>query len=411
MFIEDEGKTAPFGFGRQIVPADSEVAFERILSSLDDCIKNHPACARTINGEICEEGTTPPARLIDLGTKPEDLPRLIETAGKYVALSYCWGNVSGSILETTTSTIEDFKKEIPLENIPKTIKDAMVITKRLGFRYLWVDRLCIIQDNRYDWDTEAQKMGRIYESAVCIIAAVGAKDSEEGLFLPRKEEKAVTLPFENVTLLLSSIKHHIDKGPIEGTTQAAHEMWGSAWATRAWVFQERLFSRRMILYGKTQNFWECRMHLDTETRFGNDAGFTYKCSQYQYCKDFKRQLNQKVCHDVKTSASSVSTINQDRSVWHLLDYVWSEIIAQYSQLKLTNEEDRLPAMAGLAQAVQQQTNEEVCAGMWVGSFPQSLFWWPCWWSDSELAWQRRNFPEMAGTFVPRPVRSSKFNGK
>jgi hypothetical protein len=220
---------------------------------LDDCIKNHPACARTIDGELCEESTSLPARLVDLGTEPEDLPRLIETAdsrGKYVALSYCWGSVSESILETATSTIQSFKKEIPLGQMPKTIKDAVAITKRLGFRYLWVDRLCIIQDNKSDWESEAEKMARIYESAVCTIAAVGAKDSSEGLFLPREEEKSVALPFQSFTLLLSSIESHINNGPMEGTTQSAHEMWGSTWATRAWVFQ------RASLLAKNDSVWQ-----------------------------------------------------------------------------------------------------------------------------------------------------------
>jgi hypothetical protein len=75
-------------------------------------------------------------------------------------------------------------------------------------------------------------MGRIYESAVCTIAAVGANNSSEGCFLPRQEEKTLALPFENVTLLLSYVEYHMDNGQ-EGTTQSAYEMWSSAWATRA----------------------------------------------------------------------------------------------------------------------------------------------------------------------------------
>jgi hypothetical protein len=254
------------------------------------------------------------------------LVEIADSNGKYVALSYCWGNVSDSLMELTTSTIEGFKKEIPLDNMPKTIKDAMAVTKRLGFRYLWVDRLCILQDNKADWETEAQRMGRIYECAVCTIAAVGAKDSEEGCFLPRKEEKALALTFETVTLLLSYLGYHMDNG-LEGTAQSAFEMWSSTWATRAWVFHKRLFSRRMILYGKTQNFWECRMHLDTETQFGNDAGFTYKSSKYQYCRDFKQEINRQEYYALRRSPSTDSAIDRTGSLWSLFGYAWSEIIA------------------------------------------------------------------------------------
>jgi len=82
--------------------------------------------------------------------------------GKYMALSYCWGESSeSSKLETTTSTIDRFNKGLPLEHVPKTIKGAMTITEKLGFHYLWVDRLCITQDNKADWQTEDRKMGRI----------------------------------------------------------------------------------------------------------------------------------------------------------------------------------------------------------------------------------------------------------
>jgi hypothetical protein len=413
VFLEDEKKFTHLGFGRQVVPSDSEVAFQRVLSNLTDCIKNHPACARTIDGSICDETTTLPSRLIDLGTKPEDLPLLADTAGnkgKYVALSYSWGKVPES-LKLETSTIDNFKKGLPLDNIPKTIKHAMTITKRLGFRSFWVDRLCIIQDNRVDWQTEAQKMGRIYEGAVCTIAAVGAKDSGEGCFLPHKEENAVTLPVETGTLFVS-----YPTAPLDGQTgeseQSAWEMEDSAWSTRAWVFQERLFSRRMVLYGKGQIFWGCRMHLDSETRFGHDAGYTYKSSRYQYCRDFKKDINKHICSSTLNIIGSHPNFNLIGSPSYAYSrYYWADIVAQYSQMELTREGDRLPAIDGLAQVVQQQTKLEVCAGMWLGSLPQSLFWWPFWWDESEMETNRRQFPLLAGAKSSRPVRLSKFEGR
>jgi hypothetical protein len=402
----------PLGFGRQVVPADSEVAYQRILSNLNDCIKNHPACARTFNGSMCDEYSAPPSRLVDLGTRSEDIPLLVETAGsnsKYVALSYCWFKDSHlSKFQTTTSTISSFKKRLPLEHLPKVIKDAAAITKRLGFRYLWVDRLCIIQDNPVDWQTEAQKMGRIYECAVCTIAAIGAKESREGCFIPRLREMTVSLPLQTCTLFVSLPPATLNSETME-TKQLALEMEKSEWATRAWVFQERLFSRRMILYGRSQIFWECRMHLDSEKRFGHDAGYNYKSSSYQYCRDFKMRVNMQIIEAVRGSPSSSPALSTFGS-----PYIWTEMVAQYSQLKLTVESDRIPAIYGLEQAVQQQTKLEVCAGTWLGNLPQTLFWWSFWWDEHEFARRRRAGwevePEPTGARNPRPVRSSKFKG-
>ncbi|KAN0098329.1 Heterokaryon incompatibility protein (HET) domain containing protein [Hyaloscypha variabilis] len=406
---EDEQRLAYLAFGRQVVPADSEVAFQRVLSNLNDCIKNHPACARTFDGSICDESTVLPSRLIDLGTRNEDIPLLVETAGsnsKYVALSYCWGKDSTSLkFQTTTSTISSFKKRLPLEHIPKTIKDAVAITKRLGFRYLWVDRLCIIQDNKADWQTEVQKMRYIYEGAVCTIAAVGAKDSGEGCFLPRQREISVPLPLQTCTLFVSLPPAGLKFETLE-TMQSTLEMEDSVWSTRAWVFQERLFSRRMILYGRSQIFWECRMHLDSERRFGHDAGYSYKSSCYQYCHDFKKLVNIQISKTVQESSSSSSTLNPISS-----PYNWNEIVAQYSQMELTCESDRLPAIDSLAQAVQQQTKLEVCAGTWLGNLPQTLFWWPFWWDEYEIEVARKykwQDSPPKGARNPRLVRSSKF---
>jgi hypothetical protein len=338
---------------------------------------------------------------------------LLETkgvSGQYVALSYCWGKVSRTpSLETTKSTIDGFKKGLPPERMPKTIKDAMQITKRMGFRYLWVDRLCIIQDDRADWHAEARKMGRIYENAVVTIAAVGAKDSGEGCYLPRREEGPVVLPLEIGKFFVSLPTAPVDQQTHQ-SKQSAWEMKQSIWSTRAWVFQERLFSRRMILYGREQVLWECRVHLETESWFGYDNGSTYKSSKYQYCHNVKDSVNKRIRKAVKGLSGSSSIIPLMSPLWDDLTLNWGDIIGQYSQLELTYEQDRLPAMEALAQTVQQQTNLEVCAGMWLGSFPQTLFWWPCWWDESEVERNGWKFPPLAGAQCPRPVRSSKFHG-
>jgi hypothetical protein len=102
--------------------------------------------------------------------------------GHYLALSHCWGpSVSGERLITTKATLKSRLKSIPLSKMPSNFFDATIITRKLGYRYLWIDSLCIIQDSRGDWETESANMGNIYTNASLTLAAAAAKDSDGGM--------------------------------------------------------------------------------------------------------------------------------------------------------------------------------------------------------------------------------------
>jgi hypothetical protein len=168
--------------------------------------------------------------------------------------------------------MDQLKLNLPVESLPKTIRDAINITQRLGMNYLWVDRLCIIQDDEADWKNEAAKIGSVYENAVFTIVATGAHTPNEGCFLPHEEKALVaTLLTERgnlyVSCLLAPLNEELNVREFE------LEMSTSRWVTRAWTFQERLLSRRVIYFGRQQITWECRKHRENETRFGSDAGF------------------------------------------------------------------------------------------------------------------------------------------
>lgn len=94
---------------------------------------------------------------------------------RYVTLSHCWG---GSLpLRTTKETVHLYSWEIPYELIPKTFHDALTITRALDVPYLWIDALCIIQDDHNDWQIEASKMKDVYSGSLITIAATHALNS------------------------------------------------------------------------------------------------------------------------------------------------------------------------------------------------------------------------------------------
>jgi hypothetical protein len=105
--------------------------------------------------------------------------------GKYIALSYCWGISSSRIL--LTSNLADLKQEIPSDMMPACFKDAVLIAKRLNIPYLWVDTMCIVQNDRVDWEIESSKMAEVYRNAAFVIAASSSSNLHES-FLVSKDE-------------------------------------------------------------------------------------------------------------------------------------------------------------------------------------------------------------------------------
>ena len=145
-----------------------------------------------------------PTRVIDVNPSSDSQnPRLVATRGeneKYVALSHCWGSLmeseAGKHARTLSSNIQTMLAEIPLHLLPQNFQDAVTTVRELGLRYLWIDALCIIQDDPLDWAREAAKMGDVYGSAYLTIAATSATSSTDG-FLRRNASllPTVAMPY------------------------------------------------------------------------------------------------------------------------------------------------------------------------------------------------------------------------
>lgn len=108
---------------------------------------------------------------------------------RYIALSYCWGSHLWAERSTpilTASSLETMKTAIRMTDLPQTIHDAVVITRRLGIRYLWVDALCILQGSdakaKADWERESSRMATTYGNAFLTVAAASARSVHEGIF-------------------------------------------------------------------------------------------------------------------------------------------------------------------------------------------------------------------------------------
>ncbi|KAJ2974752.1 hypothetical protein NUW58_g8556 [Xylaria curta] len=176
-----------FGFARHVAPrADSDEALKCARDWLASCMQTHPSC-RSERGIY-----SVPTRLLDVSLSN---PRLVHSGSlpidSYAALSHCWGPIQP--LRTLHNNVESHAKGMSLASLPKTFQDAVRVTRYLDLRYLWIDSLCIIQDDDEDWSREAAKMAAYYSGAQVVISASSSDGSSEGFLGPRKESIKGTL--------------------------------------------------------------------------------------------------------------------------------------------------------------------------------------------------------------------------
>jgi hypothetical protein len=152
-------------------------------------------------------------------------------------------------------TPEAAAKGIKVDDLPKTFRDAVDVTRRLGVTYLWIDSLCIIQNSKADWRKESFKMGLLYANAYLTLAADGAKNSYEG---PFHDRKAATI--SPLVVHCSQYKERLGDDmfvllPADFWKETVSD---SNLGRRAWCLQERVLSNAVIHFGRNQVAWECK---------------------------------------------------------------------------------------------------------------------------------------------------------
>ncbi len=290
--------------------------FPMIQSWLENCVTNHP---------LCEAAVTPftPTRLIDV--KPE-FPCIVYGNSvsdcKYLALSWAapsweWHQFD-YCPKLTTATVESWKRDIT-PKLPQLWLDAINLTKALGFRYLWIDALCIIQDHNADWKHEASFMRRIYDGATIVIAAANAASTKDSLFAPNK---APHVHFSEYS-------------------QFGKERWRS----RVWTYQDELLSVRLLNFEMTEIVWRCRTAERCE------------CTDWKYLSP-----------------------ENNKSTPTLLREWRKKIVTEYTQRQSSMPSDRLVALADVATSYARRIEKvsgskpTYLAGIWLEDLLPSLCW-------------------------------------
>lgn len=287
-----------------------------------------------------------PTRLLDLFSVPAHTPGCIslvesihlEKGLRYAALSYCWGNVKPTVM-TTKVNLHSHQQSIKFSALPQCLQDAVTVARSLEIRYLWIDALCIIQDDGNDWAIESATMWQLFQNAYITIAAAASESFDEG-FLTRG-------PFETFDVNFMSALSPQAVGKFKLFTDSDSDGWQRLdpelihtlsdelefckWNTRGWVLQEQEASKRLLVFGN---------HM-----------LHFKCDHCQRSEN---------SHDMVHDANPLEAWRGS----------WTKSLHGYTKRRFTFLQDRLPAISGLSKQIQQNSimrgegPAQYLAGIW-----------------------------------------------
>ncbi|AEO67896.1 uncharacterized protein THITE_2145156 [Thermothielavioides terrestris NRRL 8126] len=334
---------------------------------LAECSQEHQNCGSAAEAPL-------PTRVLDLGLGSSDAVRLRELKGhmaRYICLSYCWGRLE--FLKTTRDNFERHKQGIKPEELPRTFRDAITIARALGVRYLWIDALCIIQNDvdDADWKRESATMVDVYRHSYLTLAPTWADSAHAGFFLPPEDDGA-SASIGPVTV------HQVRHFPRTATSEASVDFPVLA---RAWTYQERMLAPRVLHFGRQEMLWECR------------DGSRCECGGAEY-----------MASDVdKADFHGVVSLHQPRGGL-TPQHIWRRMIMQYSPLALTYPTDKLPAFGGLAEEMRRRTGQEYLAGLWRDTLILDMCWYRDPWVDTRPSSETiRRRPTWSWASINEPV--------
>ena len=267
--------------------------------------------------------------------------------GYYACLSYCWGGDQDTKLKT--SNLPQFLRELPIESLGMTIQDAIETTRGLEIPYLWVDALCIIQDSAEDKHCQVERMHSIYRNSTVTIAAACAASHGEGFL---RTQPGLDGPDHSKCDILEL---RIPVGPdLEDADITLHQCMDDRYVEpldrRGWALQEFVLSPRLLIFGHHEARWSCqpvRYPMTTYTIHGSSNTMFLKVPEH-----------------LPLGSSELAQ-------------TWMGIVENYSQRQLSFADDRLLAIAAIAEEICRVSGDKYLFGMWKSVILQGLLVWYC----------------------------------
>ncbi|KAJ5761831.1 uncharacterized protein N7511_005213 [Penicillium nucicola] len=332
---------------------DSYDAWKQMRTWLTEC-KEHELCS------ISQQEVVLPPRVIEVSPSEHQRPRIVESSGMhgvYASVSYCWGK--RPFLALSKANHGQLTEGLDMESLPPTIQDAITITRALSIPYLWVDALCIIQDNEEQKVKEIANMKELYSSSALTIIASAAENVYQGLLYPRVQQETLhTIP--------------VRLGPGRFGTMSINELDGACYderlesiAKRAWTLQEQLLSNRTLAFTTQTMTWRCRERVQN---FGNSLYFPHDLDSGYNENDEKYSLN---LHSLLPEGEEADSA-KDKCL-----SCWLRLVTVYSLRATSLERDKLNAVAGVAShpSFSEVLGPGYFAGLWQHNLARQLTWY------------------------------------
>ncbi|KAI0116543.1 heterokaryon incompatibility protein-domain-containing protein [Nemania sp. FL0031] len=323
---------------------------ESMRNHLQHCIKQHRgSCVR--NGlmlrELNDERFT--LRLWPEGFRVIDVEQLrvmpAPPGCSYLALSYVWDHSNKNHLsQAETGTFPDLCKPqgISISQLPQTIADAIFVCQQLGERYLWVDALCIIQDDPADKIVNITRMGEIFSLATATIVAACGHDPSKGLTCLRTRDP------EQVICSVRGIQYIASEPRLDQTIK------DTLWYSRGWTYQEYRLSKRLVVFTSAQAFFVCG-----KGTYPEDTTYPTALDEWPYM-------------GYRLDSWDMPTRDLEGSTWTQ----YNSAVSDYTRRRLTVASDRLPAISGILQLYGRYSNDIFLCGLPAKLLHYSLLWHP-----------------------------------
>jgi hypothetical protein len=355
-------------------PVDSREKHALMKSWIDLCSEKHGPGCHDKHGTKAQfkkliEGTYfGVIDVVDMQLKA--LPMIDGEPEQYVAISYVWGKPPvGEVPYTTTRSnvmIHIQHGGLEMDRLPKTIQDAIHLVSRLGERYVWIDSLCIVQDSPSSWELNAKAMHLVYGNAYFTICAADG-DATTGLRAidPILRTAQPGIPQATPHLANGTIPEDraVDEGQLSLSSLSAECLPGvrllvsrppeaviqdSLWNQRGWTFQERLLSRRCLIFAEGQVYFQCRSAVISQDIFTDGGGNGWTNSPLRTLSELRR-----------------------KAFWFYM-----KCIQLYTGRDLTKPKDVLTAFQGTAWLLEQHLNAPFLYGLPASHFDLALLWMP-----------------------------------
>jgi hypothetical protein len=233
-----------------------QINLQQIQGWIKICDEEHGEVCRAINGT----GSLPlPPSMLLIDVRDMCLVEAYEQVS-YICLSYVWGSEQNQF-QAVMHNLQELRQpgflSAIVHQLPASVRDAISLTAKLGMRYLWIDRLCILQDDAIHQSTQIRYMAGIYNNACFTICATDGEDAEYGLRGIGQGSRP--RDYEQIMFRFGSTARFVV------CEEDFHENDTTKWYTRGWTYQERLLSNRRLVFNHQLVKWVCRKAFWSET--------------------------------------------------------------------------------------------------------------------------------------------------